>query len=230
MGPRRSIRLPARCVARTPRVLRALLCGVLLACLLGSDCHWAFSSNTSGTDHTQNDGGTTVIVTGQTMGDGPPEPVGEAALDPALLELGECVVEFAGTEEVAAYRAAGGMAPLPLLQRVLPLQPPVFPGVSPTRIWPPERIGEPELAAFAAGLLAANEEVLHLPVAAAGLRYMDTQIAEGVASVLFGERAAASAAAGAPVLAVRFGSSGELLVIEWLPATGEAGDRTPDWR
>jgi hypothetical protein len=213
MRPRASIRLPARSVARTARALRALLCGLLLSCLLGGDCHWAFSSNTSGNDH-HDDGGTTVIVTDLTMGDG---------VDPALFELGECLIEFAGPEAIAAYRAAGGTAPEPVFQRAVPLPPGLaIAGVSPTRIWPPERIGEPELAAFAQGLLSANEEVLHLPVGVAALQYLDTEVVDGVASVRFG---AGSGAPIAPALAVRFGSGGELIAIEMLPATGEAGDR-----
>lgn len=225
MRARRSIRLPARSVARmlrarraplvppAPRAVRALLMGVMLASvLIGGDCSWAFSSKTS--DDNRNDGGTTVVVTDLTMGDG---AVGEAVLDPSLLELGECLIEFAGPEEAAAYRAAGGRAPSPLFRRALPLPPELaFAGVSPARIWPPERIGESELAAFARGLLSANEEVLHV-VGAAALQYLDTEVANGVASVRFVEIPGAPSSPSSLVLAVRFGSSGELIAIERLP-------------
>ena len=233
MSPSRPIRQPVRTLARMLRVLRVLLCGGLLAGILGGgDCHWAFSSNTSG----DNGGdGATVIVTDDTVGDGAPEPDGEAAIDPALLELGECVVELATDEtddDVAASRAAGGAAALPLFQRALPPPPRVaFAGISPARIWPAEAIGEAELAAFATALLDANEEVLHLPGGAAALRYLETQVAEGGASVRFAEQSADAdhslerGARGGPLLlAVRFGPGGELVAIERL------GDKSPDRR
>lgn len=232
MHPRRSIRRPVCSVARmlraphAPRAVRALLMGVMLASvLIGGDCHWAFSSNTS--DDSSRDGGTTVIVTDLTMGDGAPEPVGRAQLDPALLEMEEVFILVSTREEFAAYRAAGGTARPPLFEAAIQnsWQPYVFAGLSPARIWPPERIGEAELAAFAAGVLAANEEVLGLPVAVANLQYLDTEVADGVASVRFGERGD-----GGQALAIRFGPSGELIAIERLPLPFEKRDRTPNWR
>ncbi|HZL99120.1 MAG TPA: hypothetical protein VFD43_02615 [Planctomycetota bacterium] len=197
------------------RTLRALLYGVLLACLLGGDCHWAFSSNTSGDDHHHDDGGGTVIVTNQTS-DGEPGLLG--GLDLARFELGECVFGLATREEVAAYRAAGGRAPLPLLRRVYPwTDGGALLELSPAQLWPPGRIGDRELAAFAAAVLRVNEERLRLPVQAAGLRYLDTRVADGLATVRF----EAPGPGLTEVVSASFGPGGELVVVELSP-----GDRT----
>ena len=223
-----------RCVAGVLRMLRAMLYAVPLAWVLGGGCSFAYSTGHHD-DHNHNDDGTTVVVQNATSdsggGSGDGGVAGTEALDPELFRLSECFIQFATREEVAAYRAEGGQAPLPLFQRVTAREPNVvIPGVSPTRLWQPEQIGDRELAAFAAGVLRVNEAELHLPLPASELQYLDTQVTDGVASVRFARRAAVEgvaagtlpAATPAAVMSVNFGQTGELVSIERL-----AGDRTP---
>jgi hypothetical protein len=82
--------------------------------------------------------------------------------------------------------------------------------LSPTRLWQPEQIGEAELAAFAAGVLAVNEERLNLPEPASALQYLDTRVADGVAKVRFG----GSPEGTGPVVSANFDATGGLVSVE----------------
>ena len=212
MRARPLIRRPDAAVAL--RLVRALACTLPLAWLLGGGCVWAFSTNNHTNDN--NNGGTTVVVTGDgsggmtsndTAGDttivAGAGIVGTelAGLDHQLFELGE--ICFDGATRAVACPDAAPWA------------------VSPARIWPPERIGEPELAAFAEAVLRVNEGRLGLPLPAAQLQYLDTTVAEGAATVRFADREAG----GAPAVAVEYAATGEVVAV-----TRRDGDKTSDLR
>jgi len=194
---------------------RALICTLPLAWVLGGGCVWAFSTNNHSGDN--NNDGTTVVVTsdgsgGMTSNDSAGETTALpgaalAGLDPQLFELGDICIDGATQDEWRATACPG---------------PDATPWtVSPARIWSPEQIGEPELAAFAAAVLRVNEERLSLPLPVARLQYLGTQVEAGTATVRFGDRAAA----GEPALAVEYGASGEVVAIVRL-----GGDRNGNLR
>jgi hypothetical protein len=163
---------PAGLGADVLRALRALLCSVPLAWVLGGGCTLVYSSGHDDNNDGNKDDGTTVVVT--TASSGGDSGTQVARLDPELFRMG------------------GGSA------------------LSPTRLWQPGQIGERELAAFAAGVLAVNAERLGLPVPASELQYLDTQIADGQATVRFARRAGAAG----PLLSARFAATGELVSVE----------------
>ena len=181
-------------------MLRALLYAVPLAWVLGGGCTFFYSSG----DHDDDDDDDNVVIISNPV-QAPPSTSGE--LDPALFAIDGGLIEVTPGAGLLVQATALG-------------------GLSPTRLWQPERIGDRELAAFAAGVLASNEELLALPVPAAELRYLDTEVADGLATVRFGTGArAGTGAAGGPIVGARFSPAGELVAIERLD-----GDRTGDLR
>lgn len=228
MRARPLIRRPA--AAAVLRLARALACTLPLAWVLGGGCTWAFSTNNHSGD--DNNDGTTVVVTsdgagGMTSNDsaGGTTLVASAELadlDHRLFELGDICFDGATPDEYAADFAAVGSAPLPYRRAAACLGPDAVPwSASAARIWPPDRIGEAELAAFAGAVLRVNEERLGLPLPVAQLQYLETRVEDGAATVRFGDRAAD----GAPAVAVEYATTGEVFAIERLD-----GDRNPNLR
>lgn len=212
------------------RLARALACTLPLGWVLGGGCVWAFSTNNHTDDN--NNGGTTVVVTGDGSGGMTSNATaGEttvvagvftadtevAGLDRQLFELGDICFDGAPPDEDAAFFAAVGSVPLPC--RRAAACPDAAPwAVSPASIWPPEQIGERELAAFAEAVLSVNEGRLGMPVPAQ-LQYLDTQVEDGAATVRFGDRGAG----GAPAVAVEYAATGEVVAVTRL-----GGDKRAD--
>ena len=193
---------------RAHRVLRVLLCAVPLAWVLGGGCVAVFHDH----DDDDDDDDDHVIIIVNNGVSGSMAQAADEGLDPELFRLDESTIEVADGP-------AG-----PELVRVTGIE-----GLSPARIWSQEQIGDRELAAFASAVLRVNEDRLALPAPASALGFLDMRL-ESVesatpsqATVILGRPET-----GAPELAVRFESSGELVAIERLDA--KAGDRTAGLR
>jgi len=174
---------------RLLRILRVVLCTLPLAWVLGGGCTVFYSTNHHHDDD-DNNGGTTVVITSDTAGGSGGETVvgGLATIDPAQFELSGSAHGFLSPDAPSGGRApAGEPDPRSAGPIVARDDGGALVALSPAQLWPPERIGDRELAAFAAAVLLVNEDRLHLPEPASRLRYVDTRVANGVATVRFSD-------------------------------------------